>query len=136
MKSALQRFKNWNRQHGSRVFLSTRREERLKTMETPMSDPRYTDPRTNPRQNDPALGRRSTSEGALWGWIAAIAVLVLIAFVFIAGWNRSANNTASTTSTAPVTTGAAPSGNVPANKSTTAPTPAQPSSPPATNGAK
>lgn len=59
-----------------------------------MTDPRYTDP----RYNDPPLDRtlrRSESGSSMWGWIAGLAVIVLIAFVLIAGWNsntRTAGN--------------------------------------------
>ena len=65
-----------------------------------MSDPRFTDPRLS----DPVL-RRDEGVGGTWGWIAGLAVLALIAFLLIAGWNsnpNSANNNAS-----PATTGTA-----------------------------
>ncbi|MCK9919941.1 hypothetical protein MXD81_63505 [Microbacteriaceae bacterium K1510] len=75
-----------------------------------MSDPRYTDP--DPRLSDPVL-RRDDSGSGIWGWIAGIAVLVLIAFVVIAGWNGSQNNTASNTSSPPATTGQATPGATP-----------------------
>ena len=63
-----------------------------------MSDPRYTDPRLS----DPVL-RRDESAGGMWGWIAGVAVLLLIGFLLVAGWNSN-SNTASNGS-APVTTG-------------------------------
>jgi hypothetical protein len=46
----------------------------------------------------------------MWGWIAGIAVLILIAFVLVGGWGGNGTNTAARApaSTAPVTTGAAP----------------------------
>jgi hypothetical protein len=73
-----------------------------------MSDPRYTDPRTtDPRLNDPVL-RQDEPGSAMWGWVAGLAVLALIAFVVVAGWN---SNTASNNSPPPITTGA----NTPAN---------------------
>lgn len=75
-----------------------------------MSDPRYTDP--DPRLSDPVL-RRDESGSGIWGWIAGIAVLVLIAFVVIAGWNGSQNNTASNTSSPPATSGQATPGATP-----------------------
>jgi multidrug efflux pump subunit AcrA (membrane-fusion protein) len=65
-----------------------------------MSDPRFTDPRLS----DPVL-RRDEGVGGTWGWIAGLAILALIAFLLIAGWNsnpNSANNNAS-----PATTGTA-----------------------------
>jgi hypothetical protein len=65
-----------------------------------MSDPRYTDPLT-----DPVL-RRDESVGGAWGWIAGLAVLALIAFVLIAGWNSNPNTASNGPS--PATTGSAP----------------------------
>jgi hypothetical protein len=74
-----------------------------------MSDPRFTDPRdSDPRLDDPVL-RTSDSAGGMWGWIAGIAVLALIAFIVIAGWNttggggNTASNAPSTTTNAPLT---------------------------------
>jgi hypothetical protein len=69
-----------------------------------MSDPRYTDPRsTDPRLNDPAdprfsdpVVRREQNSGSMWGWVAGIAVLALIGFIMVAGWNSGPNTTAST----------------------------------------
>ena len=49
-----------------------------------------TDPRSDPRPSDPAT-RRPNSVGGTWGWIAGIAVLVLIAIILIAGWNSPTN---------------------------------------------
>jgi hypothetical protein len=57
-----------------------------------MSDPRFTDPRLS----DPVLRREEGLSGT-WGWIAGIAVIVLVAFLVIAGWNGN-SNTASNTS--------------------------------------
>ena len=51
-----------------------------------MSDPRFTDPRLS----DPVL-RRDEGVGGTWGWIAGLAVLALIAFPDIAGWNNNPN---------------------------------------------
>ena len=79
-----------------------------------------TDPRNDPRLSDPVT-RRPDSVGGMWGWIAGIAVLALIAIILIAGWN-SPTNTAVTerqpvgtvgsgvthTAPPPATTGAAP----------------------------
>ncbi len=73
-----------------------------------MSDPRYTDPRDDRHRSDPSARGTVRGDGALWGWIAAIAVLVLIAFVLIAGWNNTGSNTATNTSSGPVTTNNAP----------------------------
>ena len=86
-----------------------------------MSDPRFTDPRnSDPRLSDPVLPQNEPT-GSIWGWVAGLAVLALIAFVVVAGWN-SDRNTASN-APPPVTTGA----NAPA----TAP---RPLTPPSTTG--
>jgi len=85
-----------------------------------MSDPRFTDPRsrdpiagpTDPLLRDAVEPERTG--GAMWGWIAGIAVLILIAFVLVGGWGwggRSGTNTdvnapASGPASAPATTGA------------------------------
>lgn len=74
-----------------------------------MTDPRYTDP--DPRLSDPVL-RRDESSSGIWGWIAGIAVIALIAFVVIAGWTGN-QNTASNTASPPVTTGQATPGTTP-----------------------
>lgn len=97
-----------------------------------MSDPRYTDPRLS----DPVL-RRDEGVGGPWGWIAGIAVIVLVAFLMIVGWNSS-NQTASTNPppatngtamrplTPPATTGSGAGSPQPLT-----PPPAAPQSPPA-----
>ena len=54
-----------------------------------MTDPRFTDPRYNdPRLSDPVLRRDDSAAGGMWGWIAGVAVLLLIGFLIIAGWNN------------------------------------------------
>src|SRR5215813_15258883 len=75
----------------------------------PMTDPRLNDP--DPRLSDPVM-RRDETAGGMWGWIAGVAVLLLIGFLIIAGWNNNSNTastgsspTATTGSTAPSTTG-------------------------------
>ena len=68
-----------------------------------MSDPRWTDP----RYNDPVL-RQSESVGGVWGWIAGLSVLALIAFMIIAGWNSNPNTAHDNTQQPPVTTGSVP----------------------------
>jgi hypothetical protein len=50
-----------------------------------MSDPRY-----EQRLSDP-VGRHNDDAGSMWGWIAGVAVLVLIAIVLIAGWNSNSH---------------------------------------------
>ena len=76
-----------------------------------MTDPRFTDP--DPRLSDPVL-RRDESAGGMWGWIAGVAVLLLIGFLIVAGWNNSSttanrgsspSNTVSTPAGPPTTTG-------------------------------
>jgi hypothetical protein len=99
-----------------------------------MTDPRYTDPPTDPRFRDPVLRDDTSSGGAMWGWIAGIAVLILVVFVLIGGWNGSGTNTASNAPSNPAatTTGSAPAGGAmtprpatpPAHPATPAPTPA------------
>jgi hypothetical protein len=70
-----------------------------------MSDPRFTDPRnTDPRLSDPVL-RQEEPAGGIWGWVAGLAVLALIAFIVVAGWNSDQATTANSNSP-PVTTGA------------------------------
>jgi len=95
-----------------------------------MSDPRYSDPRLS----DPVL-RRDEGVGGPWGWIAGIAVILLIGFLVIMGWNSN-SNTASTGSppgatgsamhraTPPATTGAG-------SPQPLTPAPAMPRTPPA-----
>lgn len=59
-----------------------------------MTDPRYTDPRYYDPPADTGL-RRDRSGASMWGWIAGLVVVVLIAFILIAGWNgntRTAGN--------------------------------------------
>ena len=97
-----------------------------------MSDPRYTDPRLS----DPVL-RRDEAVGGPWSWLAGIAVIALIAFLVIAGWNSSDhsasnNSPPATTGTAmrpappPATTGSGAGSAQPLT-----PAPAQPRTPPA-----
>lgn len=93
-----------------------------------MSDPRYTDPRTpDPRFSEPVV-RREEASGSMWGWVAGIAVLALIAFIVVAGWNSP--STTATNTAPPVTTGSAPMRNVTPPSTTgsgaTSPRPATP----------
>jgi len=99
-----------------------------------MSDPRYTDPRSEQRLSDP-VGRRD-DVGGPWGWIAGLVVIALIAFFLIAGGKGVNDNSASNVPPAS-TTGSAPMRNVTPGPSTTgmgAPSqyPAQPTTTPAT----
>jgi hypothetical protein len=59
-----------------------------------MTDPRYTDPRYSDPPVDTGL-RRDRSGASMWGWIAGLAIVILIALVLAAGWNgdtRTAGN--------------------------------------------
>lgn len=108
-----------------------------------MSDPRYTDKQfSEPRNTDPNYIQPAPvrdQSGGVWGWIAGFAVVALIAFVVLAGWNNSTTeNTAANSNTPPITTGNnAPVRNLtpPATtgSGTTSPltNPATPSAPPA-----
>lgn len=92
-----------------------------------MSDPRFTDPRLS----DPVL-RRDEGVSGTWGWIAGLAVLVLIAFLVIAGWNsnsNTANNTSPGATNPPTTTGSAPSRMSPPATTGSGSTSPQPSTP-------
>ncbi len=77
-----------------------------------MTDPRFTD---DPRLSDPVVRRDEV--GGMWGWIAGIALLLVIGFVIIAGLHSNSNTASSGSST-----------------STTASTPAHTATPPGTTG--
>ncbi len=104
-----------------------------------MTDPRFTDPRLNDPRNDPNVIQtaplRDESTGGVWGWVAGLVVVALIAFVVLAGWNNASDTTASNPT--PVATGNAPVRNVtPPNTTGSGSTspltnPATPSVPPA-----
>lgn len=110
-----------------------------------MTDPRFTDPRFDDRYTPPAP-LRNENAGGVWGWIAGLAVVALIAFVVVAGWNSATTNTASNppaATPAPVTTGSgAPIRNVTPQSTTgsgsTSPmtNPAPQASPPANSGTR
>ena len=72
-----------------------------------MTDPRFTDPRLS----DPVI-RRDEDVAPMYGWVAGLALLLLIGFIIFAGWKNNSNTASSgsslpTTSsrTAPSTTG-------------------------------
>jgi hypothetical protein len=86
-----------------------------------MSDPRFTDQRNaDPRLSDPVI-RQEEPAGGIWGWVAGVAVLALIAFIVVAGWNSDPATTASNpNNNPPITTGSnAPSMSPRAPASTT-----------------
>jgi len=60
-----------------------------------MSDPRFTDQRYSNSQLSDPVGRRDDGVGGMWGWVAGIAVIALIAFFLIAGGKNVTDNTAS-----------------------------------------
>jgi hypothetical protein len=100
-----------------------------------MTDPRFTDPRLS----DPVL-RSDDSVAGMWGWVAGLAVLALVAFIVIAGWTGN-SETAGNSTMAPTTTSSAPIRNVTPPSTTgsgsTSPQPAMPAPmAPATNGAR
>ena len=96
-----------------------------------MTDPRYTDPRYSDPRSDTGLPQGESIGGPL-GWIAGIAVVVLIVFVVIAGINHG-NNTGSNNSL--TTTGITPNGGIkPPSTTGSGGTSPQPMSPPTRSG--
>ena len=66
-----------------------------------MSDPRYSDQRYgNSQFSDPA-GRHDSNVGGIWGWVAGIVVVALIAIFLIAGGHGINQNTANNAPAAP-----------------------------------
>jgi hypothetical protein len=92
-----------------------------------MSDPRYTDPRySDPRLSDP-VNRYDNSVGGMWGWIAGIAVIAVIALFLIVGGthvNTASNNAPVTTGSVHQTTPPSTTGQGAATKFPAAPAPA------------
>jgi hypothetical protein len=93
-----------------------------------MTDPRNTDPRRQDFQFSDPVRRRDLGVDSMWGWVAGLAVVVLIAFIVIFGWNASGPETAANTprqnAPAATTTGQGPA---------TAPAPRAPAQSPAPN---
>jgi len=122
-----------NRKRGQRVSFIRDGRLRFEFKEDAMTDPRFTDPRySDPQLSDPVI-RRDETAGGMWGWIAGVAVLILIGFLIVAGWNNNgttANNgssppAASTASrpTAPSTTGSGASSPQPFTPAPSSPAP-------------
>jgi len=100
-----------------------------------MTDPRFTDPRLS----DPVL-RREEAVGGVWGWIAGLAVLALIAFIVIAGWNNN-GTTANNNASPPITTGSSAPNSPPSTTglgslSPNRPSPMTPATPTPTDNSK
>ncbi len=96
----------------ARGFLPFDTRKYVEWKEDVMTDPRFTDPRYNdPRLSDPVLRRDDSAAGGMWGWIAGVAVLLLIGFLIIAGWNNNSNTASSGSS--PTATSSAPMSSTP-----------------------
>jgi len=124
-----------NRSRGQRVSFIRNGDLPIELKEDAMTDPRFTDPRySDPQLSDPVI-RRDESVGGMWGWIAGVAVLLLIGFLIVAGWNNNSNTArsgssptaTSRTATPPSTTG---SGSASPKPFTPAPSTPAPSTPP------
>jgi len=89
-----------------------------------MSDPRYTDPNRDSQFSDPVL-RRNQSVDRVWGWIAGIAVILLIGFIVFAGWNSNPN-TASNPGASPPSSTTGMGSPTPPRPSPMAPSPTAP----------
>ena len=115
-----------NRRDG--LWVSPIRDEaqRLETWRNVMTDPRFTDPRLS----DPVVRRDESAAGGMWGWIAGVAVLLLIGFLIIAGWNNN-TNTASSGSSTTTSSSTAPKMTPPASTTGSGSSSTQPLAPPA-----
>ncbi len=86
-----------------------------------MTDPRH--PKSG--YNDPPPVntnlRRDRGNVTMWGWVAGIAVVILIAFILAAGWN---SNTQTASKAPPTTTGSGAATQTVPPPATTAPKPA------------
>lgn len=60
-----------------------------------MIDPRNTDPRRQDVQFSKPVRHREEGADRMWGWVAGLAVVVLLAFILIVGWNAGGPETAS-----------------------------------------
>ncbi len=91
-----------------------------------MTDPRQTDPRYSDRP-DPIPS--SDENSGVWGWVAGLAILALIAFVVVAGWNSEKNTASTSGPSAPVTANAPRSPPSTTGAGSTAPQPMKPATP-------
>src|SRR5262249_37449053 len=116
-----------NRRHTWRVSPFRDEAKRLEIWRNVMTDPRFTDPRLS----DPVIRRDESAAGGMWGWIAGVAVLLLIGFLIVAGWNNT-RPTASKGSWTPTrTSNTAPRPTPPPSPTVPGATSTQPLSPPA-----
>jgi hypothetical protein len=70
-----------------------------------MSDPRYSDQHYSNSQLSDPVGRYDSNIGGVWGWVAGILVVALIAFFLIAGGhsiNNASNSPAAPGATTPM----------------------------------
>jgi hypothetical protein len=70
---------------------------------TDYRDPNYRDPNYRNPNRDPDLADQQSWSGATWGWIAGIAIVVLV-LVFAFGNMRDTSTTATDTSNPPAST--------------------------------
>jgi hypothetical protein len=115
-----------NRRDGLWVSPTRDEAQRLETWRNVMTDPRFTDPRLS----DPVVRRDESAAGGMWGWIAGVAVLLLIGFLIIAGWNNN-TNTASSGSSTTASSSTAPKMTPPASTTGAGSSSTQPLAPPA-----
>lgn len=64
-----------------------------------------TDPLDDPRLSETITGRSDSASG-MWGWIAGIGIVVLIAIILIAGWSSNSKTASIATVPPAATTGA------------------------------
>src|SRR5262249_4972560 len=112
-----------NRRHTWWVSQFRDEAKRLEIWRNVMTDPRFTDPRLS----DPVIRRDESAAGGMWGWIAGVAVLLLIGFLIVAGWNNN-STTASKGSSTTTSSNTAP--RMPPSTTGSGATTTQPLSPP------
>lgn len=122
-----------NRRHTWWVSPFRDEAKRLEIWRNVMTDPRFTDPRLS----DPVIRRDESAAGGMWGWIAGVAVLLLIGFLIVAGWNnnsttasKGSSSTTTSSSTAPRTTTPSTTGSGATSTQPLSPPASTPSTPP------